>query len=198
MCEKVNKWYDEARRRPDTNAFDSMSLDAYLSLYDSYFREDGSRSYEAKNRKLLIFKQCLEIVEKGLCHVHDIGNENPESLDLHGSILASVLKGMKRSAQINQTAQKQPVEGPSDEKERTNQSSNAETTGGTVESGADTGSMVGRHAQETWICPWARYALEKPNECVQGGSKCKQCVYSAQIQVAKIQCSLFWGCFSVM
>jgi hypothetical protein len=129
MCEKAKKWYEEARTRIDTNA-KSLSLDAYLSLYRSYFGGDDFQDKEKKDA-LEVFRQCLEIVEKGFCHVHDIGNENPESLDLHGSILASVLKNMF----------------PSDEKECTNQLSNAKN------------------------------------------------VYRAQIQVAKIQSWLIWGCF---
>jgi len=95
MCEKAKKWYEEARTRIDTNA-KSLSLDAYLSLYRSYFGGDDFQDKEKKDA-LEVFRQCLEIVEKGFCHVHDIDNENPESLDLHGSILASVLKNMFRS-----------------------------------------------------------------------------------------------------
>ena len=108
MCENAKKWYEEANKRIDTNA-KSLSLDAYLSLYRSYFGGDDFPDNEKRNAALDVFRQCLEIVEKGFCHVHDIGNENPESLDLHGSILASVLKNMC----------------PSDEKGCTNQLSNA-------------------------------------------------------------------------
>jgi hypothetical protein len=116
MCQKAKNWCKEARTRIDTNA-KSLSLDAYLSLYRSYFggddfkdKEEEEEEEEEEMRKkeeeeeeekrkkkrvaLEVFRQCLIIVEKGFCHVHDIGNENPESLDLHGSILASVLKNM--------------------------------------------------------------------------------------------------------
>jgi hypothetical protein len=94
MCKNAETWCKEASKRIEQNA-KSLSLDAYLSLYRSYFKFKGGDFKDTeKSEALEVFRQCLEIVEKGFCHVHDIDNENPESLDLHGSILASVLKNM--------------------------------------------------------------------------------------------------------
>ena len=105
MCQKALEWTEEQSKLIDENVnAKSLSLDAYFSLYhhDSYFgrarlqqvqRSAGSKP-DHKQTALKTFRECLEIVRMRGCHVHDISNENPDSLDVHGSLLSCVLNSM--------------------------------------------------------------------------------------------------------
>ena len=110
MCQKALEWGEAQSKLMSRNEIaKSLSLDAFFSLYHSYFKGDRLRTVDQKKNALDTFSKCLKIVKGRLCHVHDLSNANPESLDLHGSILSGVLNSMSLQSEEDERTEQLQV-----------------------------------------------------------------------------------------